>query len=64
MYTIYNYVTTFFSVVVIGCMHPDNWEYCISVHKWLFPYIEDARDFMQNEPYSTEKQYLNFDKNV
>ena len=58
MYTIYNYVTAFFSVVVVNCMHPDNWQYCIPVHKWLFPYIEDARDFMQNEPYSTEKQYL------
>ena len=64
MYTIYNYVTTFFSVVVVGCMHPTNWEYCLPVHKWVPPYILDAQEFLLNEPYSTEKNYLNSGKNL
>ena len=58
MLTFYNYVTAFFSVVVVNCAQPVNWQYCLPVHQWLPPYVQDARDFIENEPYYTEKEYL------
>ena len=65
MLTFYNYVTAFFSVVVVNCAQPDNWQYCLPVHQWLPPYVQDARDFIENEPYYTEKEYLlKIDKNL
>ena len=37
MTTIINYVTGFWSVVVMNCIQPVNWQYCLPVHEWLLP---------------------------
>ena len=62
MQTIFNYVTTFWSVVVMNCIQPANWEYCLPIHEWLIPdlrqgieiYLDKNMDFL----YKEEKKYL------
>lgn len=62
MTTIFNYVTAFWSVVVINCVHPVNWEYCLPVHEWFIPelsqgikiFFDDNMTFL----YESEKKYL------
>jgi len=66
MYTILNYATTFWSVVVMNCIQPVNWEYCLPVHEWLIPelyhgvqiYLDKRMDFL----YKSERDYLNKNK--
>jgi len=66
MYTILNYATTFWSVVVMNCIQPVNWEYCLPVHEWLLPdlyhgvqiYLDKRMDFL----YKSERDYLNKNK--
>jgi len=62
MQTIFNYVTTFWSVVVMNCIQPVNWEYCYRIDEWLIPdlrqgieiYLDKNMDFL----YKEEKKYL------
>lgn len=60
MYTILNYAASFWSVVVINCIQPVNWEACLPVHEWLLPELEYAWKHYTGEivPYQTEKEYL------
>jgi hypothetical protein len=63
--TIYNYVTAFYSVVLVSCVQPVNWRSCAAVGSWFPPYIEDFRVFVSEKPYYQEQMYLlNFDKNL
>jgi hypothetical protein len=62
MYTFINYVTAFWSVVVMNCIQPANWEYCLPVNEWLIPelregikiYSDKNMDFL----YKSEREYL------
>jgi len=62
MLTIINYLTAFWSVVVMNCIHPANWQYCMPVHEWLLPevmvgiqyYLDKDMNFL----YNTEREYL------
>ena len=60
MYTILNYAASFWSVVVISCIQPVNWEACLPVHEWLLPELEYAWKLKTGKivPYQTEKEYL------
>ena len=60
MYTIINYAASFWSVVVINCIQPVNWEACLPVHEWLLPELEYAWKLNTGKivPYQTEKEYL------
>jgi len=66
MNTILNYATAFWSVVVMNCIQPVNWEYCLPVHEWLLPdlyhgvqiYLDKRMDFL----YKSERDYLNKNK--
>ena len=63
--TLYNYVTAFYSVVVVNCVQPVNWASCVAVWDWVPPYIEDFKVFVSEKPYEWESKYLlNFDKNL
>jgi hypothetical protein len=63
--TIYNYVTAFYSVVLVSCVQPVNWRSCSAVGSWFPPYIEDFKVFVSEKPYYQEHMYLlNFDKNL
>jgi hypothetical protein len=62
MNTIINYVTGFWSVVVMNCIQPVNWQHCLPVHEWLLPdliqgvqiYLDKKHDLL----YKSERDYL------
>lgn len=62
MLTIINHVTAFWTVVVMNCIQPVNWQYCYRVDQWLLPevmigiqyYLDKDMNFL----YSTERDYL------
>ena len=62
MLTIFNHVTAFWSVVVMNCVQPANWQYCYRVDEWLLPelsqgvqiYFDKKMDFL----YKNERDYL------
>lgn len=61
MYTILNYAASFWTVVVMNCIQPVNWEACLPVHEWLLPELEYAWKLKTGEivPYQKEIDYLN-----
>lgn len=60
MTTFINYVTAFWTVVVMNCIQPVNWEYCLPVHEWLLPDIIDGVELLLNPDsiYEDEREYL------
>jgi hypothetical protein len=60
MLTLFNYLTAFWSVVVINCIKPVNWEYCLPVHEWLLPDIQQGIEIYLNPSslYQEEREYL------
>ena len=42
--------------VVIGCLQPINWKYCLPVQDWLIPAIGDYK--RAKEPYASERRIL------
>ncbi len=62
MLTITNHLAAFWSVVVMNCIQPANWEYCLPVHEWLLPelsqgvqiYFDKKMDFL----YKNERDYI------
>ena len=60
MLTIINHVTAFWTVVVMNCVQPVNWQYCYRVDQWLIPdLIEGIMIYTGDKvPYQNEKDYL------
>ena len=62
MLSIVNHVTAFWSVVVMNCVQPVNWQYCLPVHEWLLPElvigIEYFLDKDMNFLYNDERELL------
>ena len=62
MTSIINYATAFWSVVVMNCVQPVNWQYCLPVHEWLVPEImigiEYFLDKDMNFLYNDERELL------
>tara|TARA_Y100000996_G_scaffold310390_1_gene246875 strand:- start:3282 stop:3479 length:198 start_codon:yes stop_codon:yes gene_type:complete len=60
MLTITNYITAFWTVVVMNCIQPVNWKACAPVHEWLLPELEYAWKLKTGEivPYQNEKDVL------
>ena len=62
MQTIINHVSAFWTVVVMNCIQPVNWQYCLPINEWLFPevmigmqyYIDKDMNFL----YNNERDYL------
>ena len=62
MYQILSYISAFFSVVVVNCVHPDNWKNCSQpLDEWLYPEIARGIEILKNPDtlYKTERDYLN-----
>ena len=63
MLTVTNHLTAFWTVVVMNCIQPANWQYCLPVHEWLLPElvigIEYFLDKEMNFLYSNEREFLN-----
>ena len=60
MLTVINYLTAFWTVVIMNCIQPVNWKYCYRVDQWLIPEIVHGIKLKTGEivPYQTEKDYL------
>jgi hypothetical protein len=62
MLTITNHLTAFWTVVVMNCIQPANWQYCYRIDEWLLPdlyqgaqiYLDKRMDFL----YKSEREYL------
>tara|TARA_Y100001935_G_scaffold194827_1_gene162908 strand:+ start:7732 stop:7926 length:195 start_codon:yes stop_codon:yes gene_type:complete len=62
MLTIINHLSAFWTVVVMNCVQPVNWEQCLPVHEWLLPelqqgikmYFDKEKTFL----YKSEREYL------
>ena len=54
----WNYITAFWTTVVLNCLHPVNWQYCLPVQDWLFPAIGDYILFRREQPYASERRIL------
>jgi hypothetical protein len=61
MITIINYVSAFYSVVVMNCIQPVNWNSCLPVHTWLIPELNYAWKLKTGEIkiYQAEIDFLN-----
>ena len=57
---IVNYIAAFWSVTVINCIQPVNWEYCYRVDQWLVPDLIYAWELKTGKvtPYQAEKEYI------
>ena len=58
----WNYITAFWTTVVLNCLHPVNWQYCLPVQDWLFPAIGDYILFRREQPYESERRILQLHK--
>lgn len=62
MFTIVNHLTAFWSVVVMNCIQPVNWEYCYRVDEWLIPEIQYGIQIYLDKNhellYKSEKDYI------
>ena len=53
-----NYAQALWRTVVLGCMKPENWDYCFPLDRWLVPYLDDLRKFYAEPPYASERAIL------
>jgi len=60
MHSIWIHLKAFFMVVVLNCVQPVNWKYCIRVDQWLIPDLIHAWELKTGKyvPYQNEKEYL------
>jgi len=62
MTTVFNYVTAFWSVVVMNCITPVNFQYCLPVHEWLIPELSQGIEIFFDHNmiilYESERNYL------
>ena len=61
MITFVNYVTAFWSVVVMNCIQPVNWNNCKDLNEWLVPGIREGVEILLKPStiYQSERDYLN-----
>ncbi|MAR17893.1 MAG: hypothetical protein CML44_00805 [Rhodobacteraceae bacterium] len=61
MLSLWIYIRSFFTVVVVSCSHPVNWEQCVRVDQWLLPEVKEGYRLWTGEvtPYEKERIYLN-----
>jgi len=57
-YVFWSNVTAFWTTVVMNCIQPVNWQYCLPVQDWLFPAIGDYILFRREQPYASERRIL------
>ena len=60
MLTFINYATAFWSVVVMNCIQPVNWEYCKDINDWLIPGIKEGVELLLDPSiiYQSERDHL------
>jgi hypothetical protein len=60
MFSLWIHLRAFFSVVVVSCAHPVNWEHCVRVDQWLLPEVKEGYNLWtgKTKPYQREKDFL------
>ena len=60
MHTVVSYLSAFWTVVVMNCIHPVNWKYCYRVDQWLVPGVMEGIEILNDQSiiYKTEREYL------
>lgn len=58
IYWLWNFLVAFWSVTVVGCSNPANWEHCFPVNEWFVPWVHDAIHMAEEGAYHSEKQAL------
>ena len=62
MTTIVNHLTAFWSVVILNCIQPSNWQYCYRIDQWLIPDLYRGVQIYFDKDhkllYKTEREYL------
>jgi len=60
MTTVINHVAAFWTVVVMNCVQPVNWQYCYRVDQWLVPELHEGWKLYTGEtvPYQKERDFL------
>jgi len=60
MLTITNHLSAFWTVVVMNCIQPVNWQYCLPVQDWLIPGIQEGIEIYLNPSsiYQSEREVL------
>ena len=56
LYAVCSYINAFWTTVVISCLQPVNWEYCLPIQDWLLPAVGDY--MRAKEPYALEREIL------
>jgi len=48
-------------VVVMNCVQPVNWKYCVRIDQWLIPDVIYGIEILKDSDiiYKTEREYLN-----
>ena len=63
MLTIVNHLSAFWTVVVMNCIQPVNWEACLPVHEWLLPEVVIGIEYFLDKDmkflYNDEREFLN-----
>ena len=60
MLTITNHLTAFWTVVVMNCIQPVNWKYCLPIHEWLIPEVVEGYKIWSDPSiiYKSERDHL------
>ena len=60
MQTLLIHLVAFWNVVVMNCIQPVNWKYCMPVHEWLLPELHEGYKLWSGEKriYDNEKKFL------
>ena len=53
-----NYAQALWRTVVLGCIKPENWDYCFPLDRWLVPYLDDLWRYYSEPPYAAERKAL------
>ena len=58
LYSVWAFLTAFWTTVVVQCAKPVNWDQCSKVNDWLVPWARDAMDMHKNGAYHSERKIL------
>ena len=68
MTSIWIHLSAFWSVAVMNCIQPVNWQYCLPIHEWLLPELRQGIKIMLDDEmnflYENERDHLDSSVNT
>ena len=58
LYSVWAFITAFWTTVVVQCAKPVNWDQCSQVNDWLVPWVRDVVEMRREGAYASEKKQL------